>query len=407
MRDIINATLGQDHFLKCSTYSIARNGEGLTPCLSISIPENLCKYWAYIDFKKADGETFKTPRIDVVDGKIEYNIPLAVLDVEGKLEVQIIFQNENSEIWKSYVKEFTVRYSINATDDIPDKQDFISEAQALLDEISGAGGGGGGSITVDQTYTPESENAQSGKAVAQAVATKTDKFADVTIEKQNDKIKKVLLDVIRNTKANDNTSLVFEIIHKLFEDGPLSKLALTYGYASLISDYCSELNGGTAKVQVGDIERIGNYNFFGTDESGNYYSLASKITAQILGVSDIDGTSPIRIINVADPKNDLDVTNKQYVDRAVKPQKQTFTNGETITVTDNTEYIADGKITNLTIIYPETDFICSFNFTLASEGVIEIVLPDSKYIGSAPTFTNGDTWELNIKNKVVVGGKVE
>jgi hypothetical protein len=134
MRDIINATLGGDHFLKCSTYSIARNGEGLTPCLSIAIPENLCKYWAYIDFKKANGVPFKTPKIDVVDGKITYNISGAVLDVDGKLEVQIIFQNENNEIWKSYVKEFTVRYSINATDDIPDKQDFITEAQALLNE---------------------------------------------------------------------------------------------------------------------------------------------------------------------------------------------------------------------------------------------------------------------------------
>ena len=134
MRDIINASLGNDHVLNCSTFSIARNGEGLTPCLSISIPENLCKYWAYLDFKKPNGETFKTPRIDVSDGKIEYNIPHALLDVEGKMEIQVIFQNENNEIWKSYVKEFVVRYSINATDDIPEKQDFITQAQIILDE---------------------------------------------------------------------------------------------------------------------------------------------------------------------------------------------------------------------------------------------------------------------------------
>ena len=134
MRDRIEATLCDNHFLKCPTYSIARNGEGLTPCLSVSIPERLCKYWAYIDFKKANGETFKTPRIDIVEGVLSYEIDGAVLDVEGKLEVQIIFQNENNEIWKSYVKEFAVRYSINATDDIPDQQDFITEAQKILDE---------------------------------------------------------------------------------------------------------------------------------------------------------------------------------------------------------------------------------------------------------------------------------
>lgn len=134
MRDIINAIICENHFLKCSTYSIARNGEGLTPCLSISIPEDLLNSWVYIDFKKPNGETFKTPRIDVIEGKITYNIPLAVLDAEGKLEVQVVFQNASGEIWKTYVKEFAVRYSINATDDIPEKEDFITEAQKLLDE---------------------------------------------------------------------------------------------------------------------------------------------------------------------------------------------------------------------------------------------------------------------------------
>ena len=159
MRDIINATLCDNHFLKCDQYSIARNGEGLTPCLSISIPERLSKYWAYIDFKKSNGETFKTPRIDVSDNTIKYDIDGSVLDNEGKLEVQIIFQNENNKVWKSYVKEFAVRYSINATDDIPDKQDFIAEAQKTLDDANKVldeikeTGGTGGEVDLSNYYT--------------------------------------------------------------------------------------------------------------------------------------------------------------------------------------------------------------------------------------------------------------
>lgn len=140
MRDIIKATIGADHFLKCPTYTIARNGEGLTPRFSITIPEGLCEYWAYIDFKKANGETFKTPRIDISECVMSYDIDGSVLDVEGKLEVQVVFQNGDGEIWKTYVKEFAVRYSINAADDIPDKQDFITEAQKLLDELSDRSG---------------------------------------------------------------------------------------------------------------------------------------------------------------------------------------------------------------------------------------------------------------------------
>ena len=266
MRDIINATLKSDHFLKCSTYSIARNGEGLTPCLSISIPDNLTKYWAYIDFKKPNGETFKTPRIDVTDGKIEYNIPHAVLDVEGKLEVQVIFQNENNEIWKSYVKEFVVRYSINATDDIPDKEDFITNAQTLLDEAV-------------------------------------------------------------------NTAKSVE-------------------------------------------ERANNGEFNGKDGA--------------------DGKD--YVLTDADKNDIVEMT---------KPKIATFMDGATLLIEDNTEYVAKTDIADLTIIYPETPFICSLNFALASEGDITITLPESKYIGGIPSFANGETWELNIKNGVVVGGMIE
>ena len=134
MRDIINATLCENHFLKCDTYTIARNGEGLTPCLSISFPDKLSDFWAYINFEKSNGEKFLTPRIDLTDGKIIYNIPSAVLDVDGLLGVQIEFKKDNGATWKSYTKEFAVRRSINAVDDIPEKEDFITEVQKQVDE---------------------------------------------------------------------------------------------------------------------------------------------------------------------------------------------------------------------------------------------------------------------------------
>lgn len=50
------------------------------------------------------------------------------------------------------------------------------------------GGGGGGSVTVDQEYNPESKNAQSGIAVAQAIANSlgdTETALDYIIEEQN------------------------------------------------------------------------------------------------------------------------------------------------------------------------------------------------------------------------------
>ena len=100
-----------------------------------------------------------------------------------------------------------------------------------------------------------------------------------------------------------------------------------------------------------------------------------------------------------------DVVNSMV--EALKTKTVAFTNGATLTLADNTEYTASEEISSLTLVYPETDFICSLNFTLASEGDIVITLPESKYIGGIPSFANGETWELNIKNGVVVGGLVE
>jgi hypothetical protein len=84
-----------------------------------------------------------------------------------------------------------------------------------------------------------------------------------------------------------------------------------------------------------------------------------------------------------------------------------FSSGETITVENNKSYIANDAISELTLVYPTDDFICHLSFTLASEGTITITLPESKYIGEVPTFANGETWELSIRNGVVVGGKAE
>lgn len=95
------------------------------------------------------------------------------------------------------------------------------------------------------------------------------------------------------------------------------------------------------------------------------------------------------------------------VAEAVKLKKVIFGDNATLLLEDNTMYIAETPINALTIIYPETNFICSVDFTVASEGNVNITLPTSQYIGSIPTFDNGTTWELNIKNGVVVGGKVE
>ena len=144
----------------------------------------------------------------------------------------------------------------------------------------------------------------------------------------------------------------------------------------------------------------------GTKEQWNEISIGAGNTKLT------DAAIYYKYSNVPSPTQNTDAANKEYVDevlksKADKPKSVAFADGDTIILADNTTYYAESEISSLTVIYPETNFICSLEFTLASEGDVTITLPTSKYIGGAPTFANGETWELNIKNGVVVGGLVE
>lgn len=92
-----------------------------------------------------------------------------------------------------------------------------------------------------------------------------------------------------------------------------------------------------------------------------------------------------------------------YTPKAVSAQVAT---GTEITLVDNTEYrLAD--VTTLTLTYPTSDFECWMRLTFAASGTITVTLPaDTKYIGTAPDFKNGETWELSFKDKVLAAQKV-
>ncbi|MBR7070920.1 MAG: hypothetical protein IKI29_01980 [Clostridia bacterium] len=81
------------------------------------------------------------------------------------------------------------------------------------------------------------------------------------------------------------------------------------------------------------------------------------------------------------------------------------TSGTNITLADNTEYILS-EVTDLTLSFPQGDFECWLSITTASSGTINVSIPQTQYIGEKPTFSNGEIWEMSIKNGVVVASKV-
>lgn len=78
-----------------------------------------------------------------------------------------------------------------------------------------------------------------------------------------------------------------------------------------------------------------------------------------------------------------------------------------VTLADNAEYRMTGLQT-LTVQYPEdAKFECWMRLTFAASGNVTVTLPaGTKYIGTAPDFKNGETWEMSIKDGVVIAQKV-
>lgn len=141
MQNQILVNLGGDHTYECATDIIGRAGESKASCLNIEIPEKLSHCWLYIDFEKPNGEKIRTSRMKNVYGVVQYEIPKYILAESGEIKVQLVFEDDGDIIWKSSVKKYLNEQSINAEDtinDIPEhqKQDFLTEAQRILNELS-------------------------------------------------------------------------------------------------------------------------------------------------------------------------------------------------------------------------------------------------------------------------------
>lgn len=94
------------------------------------------------------------------------------------------------------------------------------------------------------------------------------------------------------------------------------------------------------------------------------------------------------------------------------PTNVTLVNNSTVALVDNSQYFGT-NITDIEFTYPQGDFEVYILMTFAdtNSGSITVTLPaETQYIGDFPSSFanhNGETWELSIKNGIVVGGQVE
>lgn len=138
MEDKIFVNLSADHTFECDVDIIGREGEGNTTRFEITIPEKLTGCSVYLDFEKPNREKLRTPRLEIENGVAVYDVVPYLLADDGEIKVQAVLTTDDGQTWKSSTKRYLIQNSINALEEIPEKEDFMTEAQKILDEIRGS-----------------------------------------------------------------------------------------------------------------------------------------------------------------------------------------------------------------------------------------------------------------------------
>ena len=121
MKDIILVNIVKDHTWECSDNIIGRTGEGDISIFKILLTEEkMSNYSVYLEFKKSNGERFRSTQLNVVNNIAFYQIPKYLLAESGRLQVQLILEKDDSKLWASTVKTYYVLESISGMEQIPE-----------------------------------------------------------------------------------------------------------------------------------------------------------------------------------------------------------------------------------------------------------------------------------------------
>jgi len=122
---------------------LAMENENLSKTFSILLPNSIINEWLYIEFEKADGIKFVTPKLTANNNYLEYNLGINLLDVIGKLVCQVVAKDESGVVWKSNKFDFSISGSINAIEKVIESNpDILADLQRQINNIEVSGGAG-------------------------------------------------------------------------------------------------------------------------------------------------------------------------------------------------------------------------------------------------------------------------
>ena len=137
---LVNLSTDANHTFECPTNIIGREGEGYISRFEITIPAKFTGCSVYLDFEKPNGEKLRTPKLNMENGVAVYDVHPYLLTDDGEIKAQAVLKAENGQTWKSSKKKYYIQKSINALEEIPQKEDFVTEVQRVIgvhnDEIT-------------------------------------------------------------------------------------------------------------------------------------------------------------------------------------------------------------------------------------------------------------------------------
>lgn len=197
----------------------------------------------------------------------------------------------------------------------------------------------------------------------------------------------------------------------LLKNGASIDVELTDLIRGLVNETDFELFQNNINGEIGNLQNgISSLDRYATENINDLQDRVSDLE-QNSGGSNItveqevnDSTNPVSSKAVKNEFGRFSNAYDEIIRQAVVTQEY-FYNGDTIITAHNKDYHASEDITNLTIQIGTG--ISSVMFKIVDSGDFNIeIMGCNGYIGKAPDFKNGETWELNIHNGIIASGKV-
>ena len=406
-------------------YDVGYRAENNFTVLALPVPAELKDADSYrVYFESTVGEHLQTELLTPVDGYVTVKITSDVVPEPGNMAAQLVAFADGERV--GYAPMITGSAKVS----IPDGTERLShslaaeialntaarhshENKAVLDKFAESkdgkptydgealgGGGGAGDFIIKMTVTSD----DNGKYTVTSCSTTVEQIDTAVADE-----KRV---VVIATDTDNNLSWDIPIVQGF--SGSNYYFA-TFLLGQAILSFVQKVGENQARWQfiVGQIgadfisysnDALPNMSTVGealdelVKKSGHTHTNKDVLDK----LSDSNGKLQYNGSDISVTKNGV-ISALGYTPQAVSTKVST---GSNIALVDNTEYrLTD--VTTLTLTYPTGNFECWMRLNFAASGNVTVTLPTgTKYIGTAPDFKNGETWELSFKDKILAAQKV-